>query len=86
MKPVLLIDFGSTYTKVTAVDLAEAKLLGTAQSYTTVETDVNEGLQNALRELEKTTGPLSFLPTSGCFPTRLCMYFPPHSCLVASQS
>ena len=66
MKPVLLIDFGSTYTKVTAVDLAEAKLLGTAQSYTTVETDVNEGLQNALRELEKTTGPLDYEKRLAC--------------------
>lgn len=32
MKPVLLIDFGSTYTKVTAVDVDGEKLLGTGQS------------------------------------------------------
>ncbi len=30
MKPVLLTDFGSTYTKLTAVDLDAAELLGTA--------------------------------------------------------
>ena len=36
MRPVLLIDFGSTYTKVTAVDADEGKLIGTAASYTTV--------------------------------------------------
>ena len=36
MKNILLIDFGSTYTKVTAVDLEEERLVGTASSYTTV--------------------------------------------------
>ena len=51
MKPVLLIDFGSTYTKVTAVDLEGERLLGTADSYTTVQTDVGEGLENALRNI-----------------------------------
>ena len=36
MKAVLLIDFGSTYTKLTAVDVEAERLLGTAASYTTV--------------------------------------------------
>ena len=53
---ILLIDFGSTYTKVTAVDLETETLLGTAASYTTVQTDINEGLNNALAILEKKTG------------------------------
>lgn len=56
MKRVLLIDFGSTYTKVTAVDLEEERLLGTAASYTTVETDINEGLADAMALLEEKTG------------------------------
>ena len=60
MTPVLLIDFGSTYTKVTAIDLDRELLLGTAASYTTVETDVTEGLANALALLEAKTGPLTF--------------------------
>ena len=30
MKPVLLTDFGSTYTKLTAVDVDTARVLGTA--------------------------------------------------------
>ena len=38
MRPVLLTDFGSTYTKLTAVDMDAAALLGTAVSYTTVQT------------------------------------------------
>lgn len=56
MKPVLLMDFGSTYTKVTAVDVDSETLLGTASSYTTVQTDIGEGLQNALNILEQKTG------------------------------
>ena len=34
MKPVLLTDFGSTYTKLTAVDVDTARVLGTAAAYT----------------------------------------------------
>ena len=60
MNPVLLIDFGSTYTKVTAVDTDNAELLGTASSYTTVQTDINNGLENAVRELAKITGEIKF--------------------------
>ena len=66
MKPVLLIDFGSTYTKVTAVDVDSETLLGTAAAYTTVQTDINEGLENAIRKLESTTGPLDFAERYAC--------------------
>ena len=60
MKPVLLIDFGSTYTKVTAVDVDGCSVLGTAAAYTTVQTDINDGLSNALRLLEAKCGRLDF--------------------------
>ena len=66
MKAVLLIDFGRTYTKVTAVDLDSEALLGSASAYTTVQTDINEGLENALRELEKQTGKLEFAERFAC--------------------
>lgn len=66
MKPVLLIDFGSTYTKVTAVDVESETLLGTASSYTTVQTDIGEGLQNALDILEQKTGKLNFAERYAC--------------------
>ena len=66
MKPVLLIDFGSTYTKLTAVDVEEACLLGTAASYTTVQTDINDGLQKALALLEQKTGKLEFAACYAC--------------------
>ena len=34
MKPILLVDFGSTNTKVTAVDVEGCEILGTAAAYT----------------------------------------------------
>ena len=66
MKPVLLIDFGSTYTKLTAVDVEQERLLGTAASYTTVQTDINDGLQKALALLEQKTGKLDFDACYAC--------------------
>ena len=66
MKAVLLIDFGSTYTKLTAVDLDEEVILGTAAAYTTVQTDINDGLQEALAKLEAKTGKLDFAECFAC--------------------
>jgi len=66
VKPVLLIDFGSTYTKVTAVDVEGERVLGTAQSFTTIGTDINDGLCNALAILEGKTGKLEFSETYAC--------------------
>jgi uncharacterized protein (TIGR01319 family) len=56
MRVALLFDFGSTYTKVAAVELGEGMLIGRAQAPSTVETDVNLGLEAALRELKGQTG------------------------------
>ena len=66
MKPILMIDFGSTNTKVTAVDLDEQKVLGTAASYTTVQTDVNDGLNNALKLLSEKIGDLEYEHRYAC--------------------
>ena len=66
MNPVLLMDFGSTYTKVTAVDLDAEILLGTGAAYTTVETDISIGLENAIAKLEEKTGPLDFSQKFAC--------------------
>ena len=66
MKAVLLIDFGSTYTKLTAVDVEAEVILGTAQAYTTVETDINDGLNEGLRRLEAKTGKLDFDKCYAC--------------------
>lgn len=66
MKPVLLIDFGSTYTKITAVDVDAEEILGTAQSYTTIETDIINGLNNALAILEQKIGHIDFAEQYAC--------------------
>lgn len=57
-KAILLIDFGSTFTKVTAVDLKNPKYFVTAKGPTTVQTDINLGLHEALAELERKIGHL----------------------------
>jgi uncharacterized protein (TIGR01319 family) len=44
----LLVDIGSTYTKVIVVDLATAEVLTRGESATTVERDVTLGLKRAL--------------------------------------
>lgn len=66
MKPVLLIDFGSTYTKVTSIDAETGCLYGTAQSFTTVEEDISIGLDNALNDLRAQTGITEFADTLAC--------------------
>lgn len=52
----LLIDFGSTFTKLTAVDLDGKTIIGKAASPTTVREDITIGLKNALAELEADIG------------------------------
>lgn len=66
MKPVLLIDFGSTYTKITAVDVVSETVLGTARGITTVTTDITDGLNEALAKLFQQTGQLDFSRVLGC--------------------
>ena len=66
MKPVLLIDFGSTYTKITAVDVDSEEILGTAQSYTTIETDIINGLNNAIAILEEKIGHIDYQEQYAC--------------------
>ncbi len=58
MPHALLIDFGSTYTKLRAVDLNGATVIGTAQGPSTVTTDVTQGLDAALAELDAAMGGL----------------------------
>ncbi|MBR6708614.1 MAG: glutamate mutase L [Clostridia bacterium] len=66
MKQILLIDFGSTYTKLTAVDLEREEIIGTASAYTTVQTDINDGLRAGLARLEAQTGPLQYDACYAC--------------------
>lgn len=59
MALALLIDFGSTYTKLRAIDLDGAVIVASAQGPSTVTTDINDGLDAALADL---TGQLGGLP------------------------
>ncbi len=52
----LTADFGSTYTKVTAIDTDNCEIIGTGAAFTTIETDVMEGLRNAIHELNDRIG------------------------------
>ena len=51
----LLIDFGSTFTKVVAVDTKEKKILKRVQVPSTVDKDITIGLRQAIEEINKTT-------------------------------
>lgn len=62
----MLIDFGSTYTKLTAVDVEAEKILGTAAAYTTVATDINDGLEAGLAALEQKIGKVNFADCYAC--------------------
>ncbi|MGD9760996.1 MAG: methylaspartate mutase accessory protein GlmL [Candidatus Izemoplasmatales bacterium] len=56
MANYLLIDFGSTFTKLCAVNSEKCEILGTASDFTTVETDITEGYQKALSKLFEKIG------------------------------
>lgn len=56
MANYLLIDFGSTFTKLCAVDSEASEILATASHFTTVETDISIGYHKALRKLYEDIG------------------------------
>jgi uncharacterized protein (TIGR01319 family) len=66
VRPYLLIDFGSTYTKLTAVDMAQPAVLGTASALTTVADGLNRGYQQALQRLTAEVGPLEYERRLAC--------------------
>ena len=52
----LTADFGSTYTKLTAIDSMHSEIVGTASAFTTVATDLMDGFWNAMQQLESKIG------------------------------
>ncbi len=54
----LLIDFGSTYTKLRAIDLDRRRVLGSGQGPSTVTSDIMVGMKAALADLERQLGGL----------------------------
>ena len=53
MELALLIDFGSTFTKVTTVDLITEKITATARAATTVDTNIMDGMYRAMEDVYK---------------------------------
>ena len=51
----VLIDFGSTYTKVVAVDLQKNEIAAAARVPSTVDTDITQGLEAALKIISDKT-------------------------------
>lgn len=56
MSVYLLADIGSTYTKLTAVNVQTEEILGTSLAFTTIETNINDGFSLALNKLEAKIG------------------------------
>jgi uncharacterized protein (TIGR01319 family) len=49
----LTVDFGSTFTKLTAIDSDQQSILATATAFTTIETDLINGFNNAKQQLQQ---------------------------------
>lgn len=56
MNYYLLIDFGSTYTKLTAVDVEKEEIAATSKAITTIETNIMDGFNSAMDGIEKALG------------------------------
>ncbi|MDR1591983.1 MAG: glutamate mutase L [Prevotellaceae bacterium] len=52
----LTVDFGSTFTKLTAIDTVQGAVAGTARAFTTIDTDVMTGFNHAMEQLENAIG------------------------------
>jgi len=66
MSLALLIDFGSTFTKTIAIDLAAEEIAGYAQSCTTVDSDITIGLRRALDLLPPPLKNVSYVCKLAC--------------------
>ncbi|MFX0548429.1 methylaspartate mutase accessory protein GlmL [Hathewaya histolytica] len=53
MNAYLLLDFGSTYTKLTVVDIDTEEIVATAKDITTIEDDIMIGFNNAYKKIEE---------------------------------
>ncbi|EHL04162.1 hypothetical protein HMPREF0322_05082 [Desulfitobacterium hafniense DP7] len=66
VQEILLIDFGSTYTKVTIVDLEREEIIGTAAAGTTIASNIMEGLNHALAQIPQPPGGWNFARKLAC--------------------
>jgi len=57
---LLCCDFGSTFTKLTAIDCTAEKIVAHAKAFTTIDTNVMDGFNNALDEVYRQCGKREF--------------------------
>lgn len=62
----LFVDFGSTNTKITLIDIAKEEILATAKTYTTVETDVMTGFNEAYEQIVSVVPEFTVLKSLAC--------------------
>ena len=60
MSLLLCCDFGSTFTKLTAIDVSAGEIVAFAKAFTTIEHNVMEGFNQALEEINKQCGIRNF--------------------------
>jgi uncharacterized protein (TIGR01319 family) len=65
-QPVVLTDFGSTYTKVTVVDVSDGTLVARGSTLTTVDTDVMDGFDAILEALAEELYPVNLENVLAC--------------------
>ncbi|MFV0499566.1 MAG: methylaspartate mutase accessory protein GlmL [Bacilli bacterium] len=62
----LLVDFGSTYTKLTAIDSDKLCIVGTSKAITTITTNILDGYDSALAILENNIGKVEYDKILAC--------------------
>lgn len=68
MKCYLLVDFGSTNTKLTIVDIEKEEIVATAKAITTIEDDIMRGFNDAYAQIETfiAENNIEFVEKIGC--------------------
>jgi uncharacterized protein (TIGR01319 family) len=65
-KKKLLVDIGSTFTKITAIDLDREIVLSSVKSPTTIKDGVTIGVLEALKAIETQIGPINNIVIAAC--------------------
>jgi len=60
MKLILCCDFGSTFTKLTAIDCDTGEIIAFARAFTTIDNNVLDGFNHALDEIYRQCGKRNF--------------------------
>lgn len=66
MEAYLLVDFGSTYTKITCVDLDKCEIVATSKDITTIEQGIMVGYTKALEKMKDILGDIEIKKILAC--------------------